>query len=66
MKKIRATSLSIIIDFMCLWLLKFTPSEISRAHAITIIHLVGLILRNKIFLECGKEKICSMVFVWFL
>ncbi len=62
--KIRATSLGIIIDFMCLWLLKYTPSEISRAHAITIIHLVGIIVRNTIFLECGKhskEKRCSMV-----
>ncbi len=59
--KIRATSLGIIID--CLWPLKITPSEISRAHSIIIIHLVGLIVRNKIFLECSEEKRCSMVFV---
>ncbi len=50
---------------MCLWLLKFTPSAISRAHAITIIHLVSLVVRNKIFLECGKEKRCSMAFCDF-
>ena len=27
----------IIIDFLCLWLLKFTPSEFSRAHAIVVL-----------------------------
>ncbi len=51
MKKIRATSLSIIIDFMCLWLLKFTPPAISRAHAITtsIFHLIGFVVQTIIF-----------------
>ncbi len=46
MKKIRATALGIIIDFMCLLLLKFTPSEISQAHAIIIFQLVYLIVRK--------------------
>ena len=41
---------SCIIDFMCLWLLKFTPSESSKGHAIAIfLNLVSLVLRNKYF-----------------
>ncbi len=59
--KIRATSLGIIIDFMCLWLLKLTPSEISST--CDYYYLFSLIVRNKIFLECDKEKRYPMVFV---
>ncbi len=41
----RATSLRIIIDFMCLWLLEFTPSEFS----LLLFFILGLIMPNTYF-----------------
>ena len=44
------TGLGIIIDLMCLCLLKFTPSEFSGTHANTCFFiLVGFVVRNKYF-----------------